>query len=133
MVVLRVPDPQGLADRFTSFVTQYWLLWSFLALLVFQLNGLYPRTRGPRGIHKAAAVTRAVSLFIVVFIFADYFVYRDALVPRGVAVLGWLMMLLTVGGTRLAKHRIQELYHVEHRTRPEKVRHVLVLGRAGYT
>jgi nucleoside-diphosphate-sugar epimerase len=132
VVVLRVPDPEGLAERFTSFVTQYWLLWSFLALLVFQLNGFYPQTRGLRGIHKAAVVTRAVSLFIVLFIFADYFVYRDGLVPRGVAVLGWLMLLLTIGGTRLVKHKIQELYRVEHKPRPEKARHVLVLGGAGY-
>jgi nucleoside-diphosphate-sugar epimerase len=132
VVVLRTPEAQALAERFKSFVTQYWLFWSFLALLVFQCSGFYPQTRGSGSIRKAAVVFRAVSLFIVLFVFADYFVYRGDLVPRGVAVLGWLLMLLTVGGIRLTKHRILKLYNVEHRVRPEKVKDILVLGGAGY-
>jgi nucleoside-diphosphate-sugar epimerase len=132
VVVLRDPNPQELAGRFKSFVTQYCLFWSFLALLVFQLSGFYPQTRRSGGIHKAAIVFRAVSLFIVVFIFADYFVYRGALVPRGVAFLGWVLTLLTVGGIRIIKHRILKLYTVEEKTRPEEVNNILVLGGAGY-
>ena len=132
VVILRVPDPQRLADVFKSFVTHYWLLWSSLALLVFQLHGFYPHLRTPRGPRKAAVILRAVSLFIVLFVFADYFFYRGALVPRGVAALGWLLTLLSVGGTRLLKHRVLELYSVESRTHPRKVKHVLVLGGAGY-
>lgn len=132
VVVLRVPEARDLADRFKTFVTQYWLFWSFLVLLVFQCSGFYPQTRGSGGMRKAAVVFRAVSLFIVLFVFADYFVYRGALVPRGVAVLGWLLMLLTVGGIRLGKHRVLKLYNVEHKTRPENVKVVLLLGGAGY-
>jgi nucleoside-diphosphate-sugar epimerase len=132
VVVLRVPNPQEMAVRFKSFVTQYWLFWSFLALLVFQLSGFYPQMRRSGGIHKAVVVFRAVSLFIVVFIFADYFVYRGALVPRGVAFLGWILTLLTVGGVRIIKHRILKLYTVEQKTRPEEVKNILVLGGAGY-
>ncbi|HEV1994051.1 MAG TPA: NAD(P)-dependent oxidoreductase [Candidatus Acidoferrum sp.] len=132
VVVLRVPDPQGMAERFKSFVVQYWLLWSSLALLVFQLTGMYPRTRGLRAAQKSVVVFRAVSLFIVLFIFADYFLYRGALAPRGVAALGWLLTLLAVGGSRLIKHGFLKSYNVEHRTPPEKVKHVLVLGGAGY-
>jgi nucleoside-diphosphate-sugar epimerase len=132
VVVLRAPNPQDLANRFKSFVTQYWLFWSFLAVLVFQLSGFYPQMRRSGGIHKAAVVFRAVSLFIVVFVFADYFVYRGALVPRGVAFLGWALTLLTVGGVRIIKHRILKLYTVEQKTRPEEVKNILVLGGAGY-
>jgi nucleoside-diphosphate-sugar epimerase len=132
VVVLRVPDSQGLAERFTSFVTQYWLFWSFLALLVFQLSGFYPCMRESGGARKAAVILRAVSLFIVLFVFADYFVYRGALAPRGVAVLGWLFMLLTVGGIRLAKHRILKLYNVEQKIRSERAKNILILGGAGY-
>src|ERR1700684_2126040 len=97
VVILRTPDPQGLAERFKSFVTHYWLLWSFLALLVFQLSGFYPRMRDASGMQKTIAVLRAVSSFIVLFVFADYFLYRGALVPRGVAVLAWILTLATVG------------------------------------
>ncbi|MGA8224881.1 MAG: NAD(P)-dependent oxidoreductase [Candidatus Acidiferrales bacterium] len=132
VVVLRVPDSQALAERFKSFVTEYWIFWSFLALLVFQLSGFYPRMRDAGGIRKAAAIFRAVSLFIVLFVFADYFVYRGALAPRGVAVLGWLLMLVTVGGVRLAKHRVLKLYNVEQKSGSERVREILILGGAGY-
>jgi nucleoside-diphosphate-sugar epimerase len=132
VVILQTPDPQGLAERFKNFVTHYWLLWSFLALVVFQLGGLYPRIRDGGGARKALAVFRAVSLFIVIFVFADYFLYRGALVPRGVAVIGWVLMLATVGGVRLTKHKILERYHVELKTDPESVRQVLVLGGAGF-
>jgi len=132
VVVLRSPNPQDLAVRFKSFVTQYWLFWSFLALLVFQLSGFYPQMRRSGGILKAAVAFRAVSLFIVVFVFADYFVYRGALVPRGVAFLGWVLTLLTVGGLRIVKHRILKLYTVEQKGCPEGVKNILVLGGAGY-
>jgi nucleoside-diphosphate-sugar epimerase len=132
VVILRTPDPQKLAELFKSFVTQDWLFWSFLALLVFQLNGLYPHTRGTHAVQKAFVVFRAVSLFIVLFVFADYFLFRGILVPRGVALLGWLLMLLTVGGSRLAKHRVLRLYNVELKTDPAKARKILLLGGAGY-
>ncbi len=132
VVILRTPDPQGLAERFKNFVTHYWLLWSFLALLVFQLSGFYPRTRDAGGVQKTIAVFRGVSSFIVLFVFADYFLYRGALVPRGVAVLAWILTLATVGGVRLTKHKILKRYHFERKSDPESVRQVLVLGGGGY-
>jgi nucleoside-diphosphate-sugar epimerase len=132
VVILRTPDPQGLAEHFKNFVTHYWLLWSFLALLVFQLSGFYPRTRDAGGVQKTIAVFRGVSSFIVLFVFADYFLYRGALVPRGVAVLAWILTLATVGGVRLTKHKILKRYNFELKSDPESVRQVLVLGGAGY-
>ena len=132
VVILRTLDPQGLAERFKNFVTHYWLLWSFLALLVFQLSGFYPRARDSGGVQKVIAVLRAVSSFIVLFVFADYFLYRGSLVPRGVAVIAWVLMLATVGGVRLTKHKILKRYNFERKSDPESVRQVLVLGGAGY-
>ena len=132
VVILRTPDPQGLAERFKNFVTHYWLLWSFLALLVFQLSGFYPRTHDAGGVQKTIAVFRGVSSFIVLFVFADYFLYRGALVPRGVAVLAWILTLATVGGVHLTKHKILKRYNFERKSDPESVRQVLVLGGAGY-
>src|SRR5580704_10974671 len=132
VIVLRTPDPQALAERFKNFVTHYWLLWSFLALLVFQLSGFYPRARDADGVQKTIAVFRGVSSFIVLFVFADYFLYRGALVPRGVAVLAWILTLATVGGVRLTKHKILKRYNFERKSDPESVRQVLVLGGAGY-
>src|SRR5258705_160557 len=52
---------------------------------------------------------------------------------RAVAVLGWLLMLLTVGGIRLGKDLVVSTYRIEPRVPPSsKVRRVLVLGGAGY-
>src|ERR1700731_4899873 len=76
VVVLRNPNPQELAFRFKSFVTQYCLFWSFLALLVFQLSGFYPQTRHSGGIRKAAIAFRAVSLLRILSVFSACFVYR---------------------------------------------------------
>src|SRR5580700_1434662 len=132
VVILRTPDPQGLAEHFKNFVTHYWLLWSFLALLVFQLSGFYPRTRDAGGVQKTIAVFRGVSSFVVLFVFADYFLYRGSLVPRGVAVLAWILTLATVGGVRLTKHKILKRYNFERKSDPESVRQVLVLGGGGY-
>jgi nucleoside-diphosphate-sugar epimerase len=132
VVILRTPDPQGLAERFKNFVTHYWLFWSFLALVVFQLSGFYPRTRDSGGVQKVIAVLRAVSSFIVLFVFADYFLFRGSLVPRGVAVIAWVLTLATVGGVRLTKHKILKRYHFERKSDPESVRQLLVLGGAGY-
>jgi nucleoside-diphosphate-sugar epimerase len=132
VVILRTPDPQGLAERFKNFVTHYWLFWSFLALLVFQLSGFYPRTRDANGVQKTIAVLRAVSSFVVLFVFADYFLYRGSLVPRGVAVIAWVLTLTTVGGVRLTKYKILNRYHFERKPDPESVRQILVLGGAGY-
>jgi nucleoside-diphosphate-sugar epimerase len=132
VVVLDIPRPHDLAAIFKGFVANYWLLWSFLALLIFQLSGFYTRARGYAGRYKALVVFRAVSLFMVIFVFSDYFLFRGALVPRGVAVIGWVLTLALIGGTRLTKHRFLSMYRVEHRTQPGRVEKVLVLGGAGY-
>ena len=110
----------------------YWLFWSFLALLIFQLSGFYTRARGYAGRYKALVVFRAVSLFMVIFVFSDYFLFRGALVPRGVAVIGWVLTLAAIGGTRLTKHRFLSMYRVELKPQPGRVEKVLVLGGAGY-
>ncbi|MFQ5926202.1 MAG: NAD-dependent epimerase/dehydratase family protein [Terriglobia bacterium] len=131
-LVRQVPQPEILAENFKNFVVNYWLFWSFLALLAFHLNGFYTRTRGYASRYKAWVVFQAVSLFVVLFVFADYLFFRGALVPRGVAVLGWGLTLATVGGSRFAKAVFLERYRVEPKLRRDKVERVLVLGGAGY-
>ncbi len=132
VVILLTPDPQGLADRFQNFVRTYWLFWSLLALLVFHLSGFYTRTRGYASRYKAWVVLRAVSLFMVLFVFADYFLFRGALIPRGVALLSWLLTLATVGGSRFLKVLFLQRFRVEPKPNGDKVKRVLVVGGAGY-
>lgn len=130
--ILHAEQPDKLAERFRDFVTGYALIWSALALLIFHLHGFYTRTRGYVQRYKAFVVFRAVTIFVFTFVFADYFFYRGALFPRGVAFLCWALLLATVGGSRLAKFAFLKLYHVEPRRPLKKPERVLVVGGAGY-
>ncbi len=77
--ILKTQRAEELAQRFRHFVTGYLLIWSLLALLVFLLHGFYARTRGYARRYKALVVVRAVTLFVITFVFADYFLYRGEL------------------------------------------------------
>ena len=132
VVVLEIPRPYELAAVFRNFVKSYWIFWSCLALLVFHIHGFYTRARAYTRRYKNWIIFRASSLFIVSFIFADYFILRSELIPRGVAVLGWVFTLLAVGGTRMARDFVVMQYRIEPKHRPKKVERVLVVGGAGY-
>jgi FlaA1/EpsC-like NDP-sugar epimerase len=115
----------------TSLLT-YVLLWSFLSITIFHLHGFYSRTRGYANRYKALVIGRAVSLVIAVFIVIDHFLLLGGF-SRAVAVLGWLLMLLSVGGIRLGKDLVVSTYKIEPRVpSSSKVKRVLVLGGAGY-
>jgi nucleoside-diphosphate-sugar epimerase len=130
--ILHAEQPDELAQRFKHFVTGYALLWSVLALLIFHLHGFYTRTRGYVQRYKAFVVFRAVTLFVCAFVFVDYFLYRGQLFPRGAAFLCWVFLLVTIGGSRLAKYSFLKLYQVERRRPPKRPERVLVVGGAGY-
>lgn len=134
VAVVEFPEPQLLAERFMSFIKTYWIFWSLVALLVFHFSGFYTRSRGYVGRYRALVVTRAVTLFIVVFVFGDYLLFRGMLFPRGVAVLSWILMLMSVGGSRLIKELFLRSFRVEPRTSspPSDGKQVLMVGGAGY-
>jgi nucleoside-diphosphate-sugar epimerase len=131
-VGVQLAESRTLARHFRSFVATYWLFWSFLALLVFLLSGFYTRTRGYASPYKAWVIVRSVSLFVVLFVFADYFLFRGDLVPRGVALVGWALALALVGGSRFAKDIFLRRYQVQPKRRSRRVERVLVVGGAGY-
>ena len=97
----------------TSLLT-YVLLWSVLSIIIFHLHGFYTRTRGYASRYKALVIGRAVSLVIAVFIVIDHFFLLGGF-SRAVAVLGWFLMLLSVGGIRLGKDLIVSTYRIELR------------------
>jgi len=130
--ILGLQDAARTAETFRAFVFTYWMFWSCLALLIFLLSGFYTRSRGYASRYKAWVIFQAVSLFVVLFVFADYLFFRGDLVPRGVAVLGWLLVLVTVGGSRLARNVIVYRFGAEPTLPVPKVRRVLVLGGAGH-
>jgi len=132
LLIVGLPEPALLAHIFKNYVAAYWLLWSGLALLIFHVSGFYTRARGYAGRYKVWVIFRAVGLFMVLFVFIDYFLFRSELLPRGVAALGWLLMLASVGGIRLAKDFFLKGYNVVPQRPPRKPQTVLVIGGAGY-
>lgn len=124
--------PQPLAETFRAFIRGYWLLWSLLGLVILQLSGFYTRTRGYASRYKAWVIFRAVSLLVVSFVFLDYLLFRGALIPRGVAIIAWVLTLLTVGGSRLVKSSFLKGYELTPRPGLRRPRSVLVVGGAGY-
>src|SRR5882762_7372248 len=125
------PGPVRLITSGKTSLLTYVLLWSFLSITIFHLHGFYTRTRGYANPYKALVIGRAVSLVIAVFIVIDHFLLLGGF-SRAVAVLGWLLMLLSVGGIRLGKDLVVSTYRIEPRIQSSKVKRVLVLGGAGY-
>jgi nucleoside-diphosphate-sugar epimerase len=120
-----------ITDGKTSLFT-YLGLWSGLSVIIFHLHGFYTRTRAYASRHKALVIMRAVALVAVTFIVVDRFVLLGGF-SRGVTVLGWVFMMLTVGGARLGKDLVVSMYRIEPRApSPSKVDRVLVVGGAGY-
>lgn len=120
-----------LAASFKQYTRAYWPFWSVLGVMVFHFSGFYTRTRGYQTRYKWWVIFRAISLFVVSFVFADYFIFRSSFMPRGVAFLSWLFTLLTVGGSRWFKAVFLKQYKLESR-KPSKIERVLVVGGAGY-
>ena len=133
VLVLRVPDPQVLAAHFQDSLTKFAAFWSLLAVVIFHMHGFYTRTRGYRNGYKTLVIFRAVTLFVVIFTFANYFLYRGELAPPAVVLTGWLLLLASVGGLRLGKYQFLKQYRLEPMPgRSGKTDIVLVVGGAGY-
>jgi len=133
ILILKAPRPHGLEDDFVSFMIRAAWAWSILALCIFELHGFYSRTRGYARRHKALVVFRAVTIFVAVFVLLDVFLFRDQRVSRGVALLTWLFLLATVGGSRFGMRFLEKQYQVELRHLPSKLpENVLIGGGAGY-
>lgn len=130
--ILDTRQPVELAQPFKKFVASYAWIWCLLALVIFQLHGFYTRTRGYVGRYKVLVIIRAVTLFVIACVVVDELLYRGELFPRGVALLSWVFLIATVGGSRFTKNWLFRLYRVEPRPSPNKPERVLVVGGAGY-
>lgn len=134
VLLMNRPKPEALEADLLKLLLRYAWLWSLLAITTFHLHGFYSRTRSYASRHKMPVVFRAVTIFAVAFVLLDVVIFRDHVVSRGVAVLSWLFLLATVGGSRFGKHLLEAHYHVEAKNRASQAapQHVLVVGGAGY-
>jgi len=130
--IFKAQRPEILVQHYQRSAVGYTLVWSLLALLTFHLHGFYTCTRGYAHRYKALVVVRAVTLLALSFMLVNSFLYHGELFPRGVALFCWMFLLLSVGGSRVAKHYFLERYRVEPRYAPARPNRVLVVGGAGY-
>jgi nucleoside-diphosphate-sugar epimerase len=114
------------------FAVAYAWIWSVLALTVFQLHGFYTRTRGYADPYKAVVIVRAITVFVVAFVIADYFIYSGTVFPRGLAITSWILLLVTIGGSRLVANWLVNVAPNPPGHLGAKREAVLVVGGAGY-
>ena len=133
-VTRRVIAPNALSTVMGSRppVSRYMLLWSFITIASFYLNGFYTRTRGYASRYKLLVITRAVTIAALLFAAVDRLVLIGTF-SRAVIIVGWATMLLSVATARFAKDALLAAYRIEPRVRShEKLERVLVVGGAGY-
>ena len=111
-----------------------WLL-TLICLAVFYASGFYTYGRAYRSRYKALIVFQAVGLSYLSFGFLSYFLRPIPPFPRGALVGSWLLTLVLVGGMRAGAALWARIFWAEARRdmpRPATIRHVLVIGGAGY-
>lgn len=130
--MLHLGVPAELMQELRRAAKAYAAVWSSLALLVFYGHGFYTRARSYAHGYKAAVMLRAVTLLVGVFSLFNFLLHRGNLFPPGLALLTWGLALVSVGGSRMAKHFFFDHYRVEAIAAPARPRRVLVVGGAGY-
>ncbi len=127
-------DSRRLARIFRTFYLDNFLFLTAVFLVTFFCYGFYTRARRYENRYKIAMVPQAVTVALVVYTFLGYFLFRTPLIPRRVAVLMWLLILLSVGGSRLLKWWVVKRFRLvpTQAGKPKKIEKVLVIGGAGY-
>src|SRR5260370_32707687 len=122
-----------LAGATTYYISSF-LLLSLLFPLVFLLNGFYTHSRGYAGRYKKFIILRGVSLSVLLFLAANFILFRGTLVPRSVLLVfsGSAMLSLTL--SRLIKGALSDQFEIRPKGKgdPPPKRLVLGLGGAGY-
>jgi nucleoside-diphosphate-sugar epimerase len=125
---------QEIASYFPRYYGRFFVPLSLVFPFVFLLTGLYtgPSTYSPR--YRAMLTLRAAGLAILIFLAANFVMFRDDLVSRSVAI--WFSVLL---GTALTASRMIQSSSRIPVDSPGKSRRghrdpnsVLVVGGAGY-
>src|SRR5215472_16799252 len=108
----------------------YGLTFVAIAAVVFMMTGLY------RGIWRYAslpdlfAITRAVTLTVLVFLPVMFVVTRLELLPRSTLLINWLVLIALLGAPRLGYRLFKDrgLVHILERTIPPQIVYVLLIS-----
>jgi nucleoside-diphosphate-sugar epimerase len=127
-------DSRNLTRTFRLFYLDNFLFLSFVFLVTFACYGFYNQARRYENRYKMVVVAQAVTVALSAYTFLEYFLFRADLIPRGVAVLIWGLIFLTIGGARLAKSWVSRRFRLVpvQPGKSKKIRNVLVIGGGGY-
>ncbi len=122
-----------LADAMAYYSSSFVVL-SLLFPLVFLLNGFYTRSRGYVGRYKKFVILRGVCLSVLLFLAANFILFRGTLVPRSVLLVFCGLAMFSLALSRLVKGALSDQFEIRPKSKedPPPERLVLVLGGAGY-
>jgi len=121
----------GFSDYYFHF---FWPL-SAMFPVVFFLHGFYTRSRYYRGRYKALAIAQGAAFSVLIFLAANYLIFRGQLVARSAALAFVPLVVGSVTGVRFFKSLFVHYFDVTPKT-PDpafiKTGRVLIVGGAGY-
>ena len=95
-----------------EYYSQTWLsataLFTAIAALVFWMSGLYRGVWRYASLNDLWAITRAVSLAVVIFAFVMFIWVRLEPLPRSVLVIEWFVLMALLGGPRFLYRLIKD-------------------------
>ena len=96
-----------------SFRTPLDMLWvaglfALIAAPIFWLNRLHRHVWRYVSVDDLVSIVRAATLAVILFVPAMFFVSRLDAIPRSVPVIAWLVLIFTLGGSRLAVRVIRD-------------------------
>ena len=115
----------------------YWQDFFALSLLfpiIFSLNGFYTKAESYSNRRKAVMVARGVGISVLVFLAANYLLFRMDIVPRSVILMFCVLVIASLTLVRVAKAIVMDNFDIspKHAMPVRTSRTVLVVGGAGY-
>ena len=132
-------EPHVQLERFVAIYSYNWWLVTAICVGTFTFGGFYTYGRYYLGRYKVFLVCYAVAqsyLFIAVLQYILFTKFHLPSMPRGVVILGFLITLAAMVGSRTWTHIWEYFVRDERiakiRTVNDSVRSILVVGGAGY-
>src|SRR5260221_4207558 len=91
-----------------AYYSSSFVLLSLLFPLVFLLNGFYTHSRGYIGRYKKLVILRGVGVSMLLFLAANFILFRRTLVPRSVLLVFSGLAMLSLALFRLVKGALSD-------------------------
>ena len=115
----------------TDLVIRGTIVFTVISTAVFWLMGLYRGVWRYASMNDLLAITRSVSLAILVFLLVMFLWTRLDLVPRSVVVINWFVLMALLGGPRFLYRLIKDRSFDFHLEKGDDARVPVLLAGAG--